>query len=135
MKICIYTICKNEQQFVKRFMASLKGEADLVVVTDTGSTDDTVKLLREEGAIVHEIKMDPWRFDVPRNISLDFVPSDVDVCVCIDLDEVLSPGWRAAIEKAWIPGTTRLRYPYTWNTLPDGRDGTTFWYDKIHLRN
>lgn len=134
MRVAVYTICKNEQQFVKRFMSSIKNEADMIIVTDTGSTDNTVKLLREEGAIVHEIKVDPWRFDVPRNISLQFVPEDVDVCVCIDLDEILTPGWREAIEQSWTPATTRLRYQYVWNTLPDGRPGITFWYDKIHRR-
>lgn len=116
-------------------MKCLVDEADEVIVTDTGSTDDTVKLLRNNGAIVHVAKVDPWRFDVARNISMQVVPGDVDVCVCIDLDEVLTPGWRAAIEKSWKPETTRMRYPYVWNTLPDGREGTTFWYDKIHRRN
>lgn len=134
MKICVYTICKNEEKFVKRFMDCIKNEADMIIVADTGSTDNTVQMLRDEGAIVHEIEMKPWRFDIPRNASLQFVPEDVDICVCIDLDEVLTPGWRAAIEKAWTPETTRLRYQYVWNTLPDGRPGTTFWYDKIHSR-
>lgn len=135
MKIAVYTICLNEEQFVKRFMACVKNEADGVYVTDTGSTDDTVKLLQEEGAHTNVIKMVPWRFDIPRNISMDFMPDDIDVAVCIDLDEVLTPGWREAIEKAWKPDTNRLRYQYVWNTLPDGREGVTFWYDKIHLRH
>lgn len=134
LKIAVYGICKNEEQFVKRFMESIKHEADMVIITDTGSTDNTVQLLRDEGAIVHEITMKPWQFDTPRNVSLSFVPEDIDVCVCIDLDEVLTPGWRAAVEKAWLPGTTRLRYQYVWSTLPDGRPGITFWYDKIVSR-
>ena len=37
MKVCVYAICKNESQFVERWMASM-GEADAVVVLDTGST-------------------------------------------------------------------------------------------------
>jgi tetratricopeptide (TPR) repeat protein len=110
-------------------------EADMVIITDTGSTDKTVESLRDHGAIVHETKMDPWRFDVPRRVSLNFVPADVDICVCIDLDEVLTEGWRDAIEQAWTPKTTRLRYPYIWSTLPDGTPGVTFWYDKIHKRS
>jgi len=134
-KVAVYTICKDEEQFVSRFMACLKGEADAVYVTDTGSSDNTVKLLREEGAIVNEIVMKPWRFDIPRNISMQVIPKDFDIIVCIDLDEVLTPGWRAAIERAWTPQTTRLRYPYVWNTLPDGKPGTTFFYDKITCRN
>ena len=41
-KVCVYAICKNEEQFVRRWMQSMS-EADLVVVLDTGSTDDTVE--------------------------------------------------------------------------------------------
>jgi glycosyltransferase involved in cell wall biosynthesis len=121
--------------FVKRFMACLKDEADDVYVTDTGSTDNTVDLLREEGAIVNVIKVDPWRFDVARNISLDLVAPDIDVVFCLDLDEVVTPGWRAAIEEAYRDRSIdRLRYKYVWNHLDDGSDGTSFWYDKIHTR-
>jgi glycosyltransferase involved in cell wall biosynthesis len=108
-------------------MENLK-EADVVVVTDTGSTDNTISLLKEHGAIVHETNINPWRFDIARNISLDNVPEDVDVCLCIDLDEVITPGWRGEIEKSWLNTTTRLRYKYIWGP------GTEFWYDKIHLR-
>lgn len=134
MKVAIYTISKNEEKFVNRFMDSAV-EADYVVVADTGSSDRTVELLQARGALVSQIAVNPWRFDVARNASLVFVPADVDVCVCIDLDEVLTPGWRAALEKAWTESTTRLRYPYIWNTLADGKPGTTFWYDKIHKRH
>ncbi len=99
-KICVYAICKNEAKFVDRWMDSMQ-EADLVVVTDTGSTDDTVEKLRARGAIVYVEEIKPWRFDVARNISLDHVPEDVDICVCTDLDEVLEPGWRQKLERAW----------------------------------
>ena len=126
-KVCVYAICKNESQFVERWMASM-GEADAVVVLDTGSTDDTAESLRAAGARVTVERFDPWRFDTARNRSLDLVPEDADICVCTDLDEVLHPGWRALLEAAWVPGTTRATYRYTWNFLPDGREGHVFWY-------
>lgn len=132
-KIAVYAICKNEAHFVDRFMDSMD-EADAVYVTDTGSTDDTVQKLRDRGAIVNIISLDPWRFDVARNISLSFVPKDVDICVCTDLDEVFQPGWRELLENAWTPQTTRLKYMYTWSFNPDGTPGVTFWYEKIHKR-
>lgn len=134
MKIAIYTICKNEEKHVDRFMETLD-EADEIHVTDTGSSDKTVEALQDYGVHVHHTVVAPWRFDVPRNISMAFVPADVDVCVCIDLDEVFEPGWRQAIEEAWVPGTSRLRYKYAWNHNPDGTPGMTFWYDKIHARH
>ncbi len=132
-KVIVYAICKDEAHFVDRWMDSME-EADEIYVTDTGSSDNTVEKLKNRGAVVNEINVNPWRFDVARNISLSFVPKDVDICVCTDLDEVLEPGWRELLEKAWTPQTTRLKYMYTWSFNPDGSPGVTFWYEKIHQR-
>jgi tetratricopeptide (TPR) repeat protein len=133
-KIAVYAICKNEAHFVDRWMDSMC-EADVVYVTDTGSSDDTIQKLRNREAIVNSINLKPWRFDVARNISLSFVSSEIDICVCTDLDEILKPGWRKLLEEAWTPKTTRLKYMYTWSFNPDGTPGVTFWYEKIHQRN
>lgn len=132
-KICVYSICKNEGQFVDRWVDSMN-EADMIVVCDTGSSDDTVEKLKSRGAIVYSINVDPWRFDVARNISLSFIPSDFDICVCTDLDEVLEAGWRDKLENAWTPETTRLRCMFTWSFNEDGSRGATYWYEKIHAR-
>ena len=44
------------------------------------------------------------------------------------------PGWRQALEAAWIPGAGQARYRYTWSFNPDGSEGVVFWYEKIHAR-
>ena len=134
MKIWIYAIAKNEEEFCKRFMASCTG-ADGVSILDTGSTDSTVEHLRELGAHVESREIAPWRFDTARNESLRLVPEDADVCVCLDLDEVLAPGWREALEAAWRPETTRGRYLYIWSHDAAGGDGVAFYADKVHARH
>ena len=101
LKIVVYAICKNEEHFVDRWIESMK-EADEIYVTDTGSDDSTSQKLIKGGAIVNHVKLGFWRFDTARNISLSFVPLDVDVCVCTDLDEILEPGWRNYIEEVLI---------------------------------
>ena len=133
MRIAVYAICKNESQFVDRWMDSMS-EADQVVVLDTGSTDDTVERLKKRGAQVTVELISPWRFDVARNRSLDLVSEDTDICVCTDLDEVFHPGWRAALERAWQPGAGQATYRYTWSFNPDGSEGVVFWYEKAHAR-
>lgn len=133
-KIGVYAICKNEENFVDRWVDSME-EADVIVVCDTGSTDGTIEKLRSRGVIVKSIEIKPWRFDTPRNMAMELLPEDVDICVSTDLDEILEPGWRKKVENAWVPGTTRLRYSYTWNFNPDGSRGTTFLYEKIHGRH
>lgn len=134
LKIVVYAIAKNEAQFAHRWMESM-GEADEIVVLDTGSTDGTPALLRELGAQVTEETITPWRFDAARNRSLELVDEDADICVCTDLDEVFHPGWRALLEKAWRPGYSQAVYRYTWNFRPDGSEGVVFWYEKIHARH
>ena len=105
MKITVYAISKNEAKFAARWAKSMS-EADEIVVLDTGSDDDTVKILTDAGVHVESAVIEPWRFDSARNESLKLVPPDTDVCVCTDLDEVFEPGWRAALEK---PGRTAQR--------------------------
>lgn len=132
-KVYVYAICKNEEKFVNRWVKSMS-EADKIFVLDTGSTDNTVKLLKDLGVVVETQEIKPWRFDVARNKSLDLVPNDADICICTDLDETFHSGWRKALEKAWDSHTKRIRYRYTWNFNPDGSEGTVFYIDKIHSR-
>lgn len=133
-KVCVYAICKNESQFVQRWMQSMS-EADLIVVLDTGSTDDTVERLRRAGAWVTVERIEPWRFDTARNRSLELVPENVDICVCTDLDEVFHPGWRERLEQGWRDGMGQVSYRYTWSFEPDGSEGCVFWTEKIHARH
>lgn len=132
-KVCVYAICKNEEKFVDAWIDSMN-EADLIIVTDTGSTDKTVERLQARGAIVHECIVKPWRFDKARNISLSNVPDDVDICVCTDLDEKFEPGWRDHLEKAWKKGIHTANYLYNWSLKPDGSPDTQFVYFKIHTK-
>ncbi len=133
-KICVYAICKNEERFVDRWMDSMD-EADIVVVTDTGSTDNTVENLRSRGAIVYEQEVKPWRFDVARNLSLDNVPEDTDICVCTDLDEIFEAGWRDKLEKAWDKDVKMARYTFNWSLHEDGTPDVQFTYFKVHSRH
>jgi glycosyltransferase involved in cell wall biosynthesis len=136
MKIAAYAITKDERHHIERFMAPIRNVADLVVVADTGSTDGTYEALMADDDIqAHRITISPWRFDDARNASLALVPGDVDVCICLDLDEVLQPGWREALEAAWVDGATRLRYPYVWSWQEDGSPGITYYADKVHARH
>lgn len=133
-KVYVYAICKNEEKYVKRWVESMS-EADGIYVLDTGSTDKTVELLNDSGVKVKCKKVVPWRFDVARNLSLDMVPEDADICVCTDLDELFHQGWREKMEKTWTKETKRLKYRYTWNFNEDGSEGCVFWIGKAHSRN
>ena len=133
MKIGIYALCKNEERHVFDWAETTDG-ADVVVVTDTGSTDSTVDRLRAAGVEVCHGYVVPWRWDDAHNLSLYQLPPDVDVCVRLDLDERLQPGWREAIERAWTGDVNNLRYRYVWSWTSDGRPDLVFHSDRVHSR-
>jgi len=133
-KIYVYAICKNEEKFVDRWVDSMS-EADGLYVTDTGSTDGTVDRLKNRGVHVFCEKIEPWRFDRARNISLSHVPEDADICVCTDVDEVFDPGWREKLEQAWKPGTKQAKYLFNWSLKEDGTPNGQMFTSKAHTRH
>lgn len=133
MKICVYAICKNEEKFIERWYESVK-EADGIYVLDTGSTDNSVKLLKSLGVVVRQEIISPWRFDIARNKSLEMIPDDFDICICLDLDEVLNKGWSKTIKSLWKDGLTRLRYVYNWSLDKNNQPIISFYGEKIHKR-
>jgi len=133
-KVCVYAITKNEEKFVNRWFESMK-EADKIIVLDTGSTDNTVSILKSLGVEVYQEEIKPWRFDVARNKALELVPSDYQICVCTDLDEVFESGWKEKVLTSWKDDTTRLKYTYNWSFNEYGEPATTFLLNKIHLRD
>jgi tetratricopeptide (TPR) repeat protein len=86
---------------------------------------------------VRKQQFNPWRFDVARNASLALVSEDVDVCLSLDMDEVMLEGWREEVERLWEKGTTDMRYRYVFNwddeacTIPR----ITMYNFKIHQRH
>lgn len=126
MKIIVSTIMKDEPvEFIERWADSAM-DADELVLSDTGTTQtDAITCARDLGITVHEIRIDPWRFDDARNANLALLP-DCDVVVTLDCDEVLATGWRDALENAGP--AKRYRYHYQWN------DDIWFLADRTHSR-
>lgn len=133
-RVVVYAISKNEEKFAERWVNSMN-EADDIYVLDTGSTDNTVKILKSKGVIVKNKKIKPWRFDVARNESLKMIPDKYDIYVCTDLDEEFLPGWRDKLESRWQNDTTRARYNYNWQLDEHNNPLVNFYIEKIHIRN
>ena len=132
-RVAVYTIARNESQFVERWAESCK-DADFRMILDTGSDDDTINRARALGITVHSANIRPWRFDDARNAALALLPPNVDLCISLDMDEILLPGWREELEQAHIDGGTRVAYNYAWTVDASGTPSHTFRTDKIHAR-
>jgi glycosyltransferase involved in cell wall biosynthesis len=136
MKVAIYTIALNEEQFVERWYESAK-DADFLLIADTGSSDKTVEKAKALGINVVSINIKPWRFDWARNAAVAAIPADMDYCIALDMDEIILPGWREELEKALKDGVTRPRYQYTWSwkDKAETTPGLQYGGDKIHSRS
>lgn len=128
MKIAVYSIACNEEQFVNRWYESAK-EADYVLIADTGSSDNTVNIAESLGIVIYKIKVSPWRFDDAKNAALNLLPKDIDIAVSMDMDEVLLSGWRNILEDNWEADATILNHKYRHN------GGDWQWHSKIHARH
>ena len=134
-KIAVYAICKNESKFIERFLQTCK-DADKIVIADTGSTDDTLQLINkikrssdewDQKIDLHRINIRPWRFDLARNVALSLVGEHIDICVSVDIDELLIPNWRQEIESIWQENTTKILAQLDYKT-------SVFSTTKIHSR-
>lgn len=134
MKIAVYAIYKDEPYEMAGFLESAK-EADHVLICDTGSADgrsalDAAMTDAHPDLRIENISIKPWRFDRARDAAMALLPTDIDVCVSLDMDERLESGWREEIERLWVLGeTTRMRYLFDWGS------GIQFKAEKIHARN
>jgi glycosyltransferase involved in cell wall biosynthesis len=133
MKIAVYTIALNEEKFVERWYESAK-DADYLLVADTGSTDKTRRIAKKLGIKVIDISIKPWRFDDARNAALAALPSDIDYCVSMDMDETLSEGWRECLEKM-TGDQIEYRFNITFKDEDEKVPEETFINNRIHRRH
>jgi tetratricopeptide (TPR) repeat protein len=130
-KIAVYTIAKNEEQFVDKWIDSMS-EADYICVLDTGSSDKTVEKLRARGVKVEVKEIKPWRFDVARNESMKLIPEDAAIAVSTDLDEVFEKGWAEKLRNAWTDDTDNVLYTYVWSHDSNNNPMLQIQYEKCH---
>lgn len=94
-KIGLCMIVKNESKIIERCLDSVKPIIDYVSIVDTGSTDDTIKIINSwlvkndiSGQVVSEI----WKnFAYNRSFALVKLreQKDIDYALMIDADEIL----------------------------------------------
>ncbi len=97
--LSVILITKNEAANIRDCLQSVAW-ADEIIVVDSGSTDDTVAIAREMGALVHE---HDWPgFGPQKNRALAYATKDW--VFSIDADERVTPELRAEIEQAMHEG-------------------------------
>jgi glycosyltransferase involved in cell wall biosynthesis len=90
-------IVRDEEEYLASCLESALPAVDEIVVVDTGSKDQTVRIAQKFHARVYHF---PWRddFSAARNVSLDQARGDW--CLVLDADEYLDPAAPAIIKSA-----------------------------------
>ena len=85
----------NEERNLPDCLASLDGWVDRLFVVDSGSTDRTVAIAREAGAIVVEHPFE--HYGAQRNWAIDHLPITSPWTLHVDADERITAELRASI--------------------------------------
>ena len=87
MKISACMIVKNEENVLKLTLPDLSRGADEIILVDTGSTDGTIEVAKQFGAMVYHF---PWTddFSAARNESLKYATGDF--ILWVDADEFIA---------------------------------------------
>lgn len=152
VKFALYAIMRNESQYIEKFLKSIYNNGDhvdYVCVLDTGSTDDSINVLKNKAKeigftdnqiIVQQKTYDTFRFDVARNDSMKLIPSDASWCISIDLDEVLEKNYMFSLRKVAEAQETEkvgfMQYWYAWSVDPITNNPIRkFLYCKCHVND
>lgn len=103
-QICLNMIVKNESRVIERLLKTVLPYIDYYVICDTGSTDDTCKIIEKtlkdiRGCIYH----DKWKnFGINRDLALQRVPRNCKYVMTIDADDELVSKYSTNDVKNWL---------------------------------
>lgn len=127
-------IAKNEQDVISRALSCAKKFADEIIVADTGSTDDTVKIARSFGVKVYFFE---WTDDFSAARNFSFSKATSDYVMWLDCDDViddenvkklLSLKERLSNADIWY-----LKYATAFDS--DGAPTFEYWRERIFRRS
>jgi len=92
--ICFATICKNEEECILKTLESVWKHIDYWIVCDTGSIDNTVKIVKDffnQKNIPGELYIDEWvGFDYNKTLLFERCYKKTDYIIHFDADDILS---------------------------------------------
>lgn len=120
VQLSLAMIVKNEEALLARVLSDAADVCDEMVVIDTGSTDDTISIAKDNGAVVHDIV---WRDDFATARNASFAWCSHPWVMWLDADDVIPEQTKAAIHKVkeWLhDGVDIVATPYHCSIDPDG---------------
>jgi len=118
--LSLHIIAKNEAKNLPELFASFEGCFDKVYLTDTGSTDDTVKIAESLGAVVSHFA---WINDFAAARNFNFEQGDSDFQMWLDCDDSLQNPEAFRLWKSTIMDLADFHYA-TYHYANDGKNPT-----------
>lgn len=88
MKLSVCLITRNEEDNLERALRSVKSIASEIIITDTGSTDNTIEIAQEYNARINHFE---WCDDFAAARNSCFSQASADWIFWLDADEELLP--------------------------------------------
>ena len=87
--ICLTMIVKNEADFIEKSLQSIKKYIDYYVICDTGSTDNTIDIIKKTMANTPgEVLSHKWvDFSTNRNLAIEASRNKTDYILIMDADD------------------------------------------------
>lgn len=128
-RLALVVIARNEANCIRDCLQSAVGHVDHMLVLDTGSTDATVAIAQQCGAVVHHFT---WQddFAAARNAALDLSPADWNLILDADEQLVGGTGHLAAdtLGSEHFIGVLPVTSEFD---LKDGVESATSWLPRI----
>jgi GT2 family glycosyltransferase/spore maturation protein CgeB len=96
--LTVLYVVRNEQDFIKKSLDSIKAIADNIVVIDTGSRDKTLHICRQYRNL--QIFTHAWAHDYSKTKNYGIAQCKGDWILSLDADEMLDPASAAAVRSA-----------------------------------
>ena len=88
MDISLCMIVKNEEDTIARCINSVKDIVDEIIIVDTGSTDNTLKILKNLNIVPYRFE---WINDFSAARNFSFSKATKDYILWLDADDILNP--------------------------------------------
>ena len=129
--ISLCMIVKNEEDVLKRCLESVKDLADEIIIVDTGSSDRTKEIAAEYTKRIYEI---PWKDDFAWARNFSFSKAEMDFCMWMDADDVMTEENREKFKKLKEQLTNETDLVMMKYAAATGQDGkATFSYFRERL--